>query len=108
MAFRHDFYQTPAKIHASLFFKKVIPPPKSTIEFSTNSIRLDLQTSDNKQHKDEIPLFGSIDPETSKFRITGAKVELELTKSDGRGWPVLRADDTQTGEIIQSGRAGRV
>ena len=51
-------------------------------------------------------LFAPIDPENSQFKVMGTKLELELAKSDGRGWPVLRADDPHTGEIIQSGRAG--
>lgn len=51
-------------------------------------------------------LYAPIDPEKSAFKIMGTKLELTLVKADGRGWPVLKADDPHTGEIIQAGRAG--
>ena len=37
----------------------------------------------------------------------GTKMELTLVKADGNSWPVLRADERRTGEIIQVGNAGR-
>jgi hypothetical protein len=37
----------------------------------------------------------------------GTKLELTLVKADGASWPVLRADEKLTGEIIQVGKAGR-
>lgn len=108
MAFsRSDFYQTGAKVMASLYLKK-IDKATSTVKFSSpTTIDLDLKTLDNKRFKQEMTLFGSIDPETSSFKIMGTKLEFELVKSDGAGWPVLRADDRHTGEIIQTGQAGR-
>lgn len=53
-------------------------------------------------------LYGSIETEKSVFKIMGTKLELNLAKADGSGWPVLKADDPHTGEIIQAGRAGRL
>jgi len=53
-------------------------------------------------------LYAPIDPENSSFKIMGTKLELTLAKADGAGWPVLRADEKLTGEILQVGRAGRV
>lgn len=105
---RHDYYQTPSTVIASLFLKK-IDKEKSTVEFaSANEIKLDLSTSDGKHYQDTLPLYGSIDPAKSSFKIMGTKLELTLVKTDGLGWPVLRSDEKSTGEIIQSGRAGRV
>jgi hypothetical protein len=67
-----------------------------------------LITSDKKRYSTEMSLFAPIDPEKSSFKIMGTKLELTLEKADGSGWPVLKADDPHTGEIIQAGRAGRV
>jgi hypothetical protein len=54
-----------------------------------------------------VPLFASIDPEKSSFKILGSKLELTLAKADGASWPVLRGDEALTGEILQIGKAGR-
>jgi hypothetical protein len=67
-----------------------------------------LRTSDKKRYTAEFPLYEKIDPEKSSFRILGARLELALVKGNGAGWPVLKATDPHSGEIIQSGNAGRV
>jgi len=105
---RNDFYQTATTVIASLYLKK-IDKERSTVEFSdANTINLDLHTADKKRYKTSMTTFAPIAPEKSSFKIMGTKLELTLAKSDGVGWPVLRADDPHTGEIIQAGRAGRV
>ncbi|KAF2120587.1 HSP20-like chaperone [Lophiotrema nucula] len=104
---RTDFYQTGTSVVASLFLKKIVKE-SSTIKFTPATVDVDLHTSDSKRFQTEIPLFGTIDPEKSTFRILGTKAELTLVKADGLGWPVLRSGDPLTGEIIQAGRAGRV
>ena len=68
---------------------------------------MDLPTSDKKRYKTELPLFGPIDGAQSSFKIMGTKVELTLVKTDSASWPTLRSDERGTGEIIQTGRAGR-
>lgn len=105
---RNDFYQTATTVIASLYLKK-IDKDISKVEFKDKStVVLDLRTTDKKRYQTDMPLFGTIDPEKSTFKIMGTKLELTLAKADGLGWPVLRADDRHTGEIIQAGRAGRV
>ncbi|KAF2151236.1 chord-domain-containing protein [Myriangium duriaei CBS 260.36] len=105
---RHDFYQTPSTVIASLYLKKV-DKEESTITFSdATTIQLDLKTSDRKSYKKELPLYASIDTDKSTFKVMGTKIEFTLVKADGTSWPVLRSDQRQTGEIIQMGRAGRV
>lgn len=103
---RHDFYQTPSSVHASLFLKK-ISKEQASVVFGETEVKVDLPTADGTRYRDTIPLFGAIDVEKSKFRVLGTKLELTLAKADGRGWSVLRADERPTGEIIQSGKAGR-
>ncbi|TKA80436.1 hypothetical protein B0A55_03393 [Friedmanniomyces simplex] len=105
---RNDFYQTATTVIASLYLKK-IDKERSRVEFTDKeTVELDLHTSDSKWYKTSITTFSPIDPEKSTFKIMGTKLELTLAKGDGSGWPVLRAEDPHTGEIIQAGRAGRV
>jgi hypothetical protein len=105
---RTDFYQTPTQVIASIYLKK-IDRDKSGVEFKDEkTVNLDLRTQEGKKYTGKFELYGAIDPENSTYRISPAKLELTLAKADGYGWPVLKADDTPTGEIIQSGRAGRV
>ena len=105
--YRHDFYQTPTSVIASLYLKR-IDKERAKIDFSSpTTVTLDLPTADNKRYQTEIPLFGQINTEQSKARIMGTKLELTLVKSDGLSWPTLRSDEQRTSEIIQVGRAGR-
>ena len=78
------------------------------MEFSSDTtVALDLPTADNKRYKTDIPLFGRIDVDQSKYKIMGTKLELTLVKLDGLSWPTLRSDEQRTSEIVQVGRAGR-
>jgi len=106
---RHDFYQTSSSVIASFFLKK-INKDAAKIVFQSQTLVLDLPTSDSpvpKRYKTEVPLFGPIDTEKSTFKVLGTKLEVTLAKADGSSWPVLRSDDRLTGEILQVGRAGR-
>jgi CS domain len=104
---RNDFYQTVTTVIASFYLKK-IDQAKATVEFSSpTSLKLDLPTADHKRYVQTVPLFAAIDPDASRFKIMGTKLELTLVKADGRGWPVLRSDEARTGEIIQVGQAAR-
>lgn len=102
---RHDFYQTATSVIASLYLKK-IDKERAVVEISERSVRLDLPTSgtDRKRYREEVPLFGAIDVEKSAFKVMGTKLELTLQKADGASWPVFRADERATGEIIQVGK----
>ena len=104
---RHDFYQTATQVHVSFYLKK-IDKLESVVYFGPvgSKIDLDLKTGDGKRYQTGIPLFAKIDPGRSSFRVLGTKLDLTLAKADGMTWPVLRADEKLTGEIIQTGRAG--
>lgn len=73
------------------------------------SLQLDLPTTDRppKRYRADVPLFGPIVPAKTVFEILGTKLEVTLAKAEVSSWPVLRADDKHTGEILQVGRAGR-
>ncbi|OAA64970.1 CORD and CS domain protein [Cordyceps fumosorosea ARSEF 2679] len=106
---RHDFYQTPLSVIASFFLKK-INKETAKVEFRERAIALDLVTTDAprpKRYAAEVPLYGAIDAAKSTHKVLGTKLEVTLAKADGASWPVLRADEALTGEILQIGQAGR-
>lgn len=105
---RNDFYQTAATVIASLYLKKIDKERSRVVFVDGTTVELDLHTADQKRYRTRMELFGATKPEENKFKVMGTKLELTLAKADGSGWPVLRADDPLTGEIIQAGRAGRV
>jgi hypothetical protein len=78
------------------------------VDFQEKSVNLDLRTADNKRYQTEFPLYASIKPEESKYRVLGTKIEFTLAKADAYSWPVLRSDEKPTGERIQVGQAARV
>ncbi|KAI1058577.1 hypothetical protein LB506_000161 [Fusarium annulatum] len=102
---RHDFYQTPVNVIASFFLKKI---DKSTakIELQPKQLNLDLTTTDSppKRYTAQVPLYASIDPEKSSYRVLGTKLEFVLAKSDGTSWPVLRGDEALTEDAAQIAR----
>jgi hypothetical protein len=106
---RSDYYQTATTVIASFFLKKIVKE-ESSVRFTSNTVDLDLKTSDSppKRYKKVIELYGPIDSDKSSYKIMGTKLELTLAKLDGQAWPVLRADEKRTGEIFQVGRAGLV
>ncbi|KAI9845334.1 MAG: hypothetical protein M1837_004956 [Sclerophora amabilis] len=113
---KHDFYQTSTLVIVSLYLKKILPlnttdsdNRQTSITFpDPSSISFDLPTSDKKRYRATWPLYASVDTEKSSWTVMGTKVELNLVKAEaGQGWPVLRADEKRTGEIIQVGKAGR-
>ncbi|MCJ1424758.1 Integrin beta-1-binding protein 2, partial [Sticta canariensis] len=103
---RHDFYQTPTSVIASLFLKKIVKE-QAKVEFSSSSVALDLPTADSTRYKTEVPLFAQINAAKSTYKILGTKLELSLFKVDGSSWPALRSDEWRTAGIIQVGRPGR-
>ncbi len=91
-------------MHASFYLKKISKADASVVFSSPTTVDVDLPTADKTRYKTTIPLFGPVDTEKSSFKIMGTKMELTLVKADGQSWPVLRADDQRTGEIIQAGK----
>lgn len=92
------------------FFLKKIDKDAAKVVFTQSTVQLDLPTADSppKRYRAEVPFFGTIDPQKTTFKILGTKLEVTLAKAEVSSWPVLRADDRPTGEILQVGRAGKV
>lgn len=113
---RHDFYQTPTHVHASLFLRRVDPARSSISIPSPATLALDLVTADGKRYRPEggFPLHADVDAAKSTWEVRPSKVEFALAKKAAAGggggggsWPALRADEKAGPGIIQSGRAGR-
>ncbi|KAK9447978.1 uncharacterized protein V1518DRAFT_419372 [Limtongia smithiae] len=106
---RTDFYQTPTTVIVSIFAKKC-EADKSTIEFTDETVSLDLLHLGSKRFKTTIQLYGPIVPADSKYKVMGTKVELTLAKANGLSWAGLRAGETGAGMIRfgVSGRTGTV
>ena len=94
-------------MHVSLYLKKISKADAKVVFSTPTTIDLDLPTADGTRYATTMPLYASIDTEQSTFKILGTKLDLTLVKADGMNWPVLRADEQRTGEIIQVGRAGK-
>ncbi|KAL8953453.1 MAG: hypothetical protein Q9222_000700 [Ikaeria aurantiellina] len=107
MTVRHDFYQTPTSVIASIYLKKIDKERSKVVFSSPTEIQLDLPTADMKRYKTTVPLSGQIDTEKSTSKIMGTKLELKLAKLDSSSWPTLRSDERRTSEITQVGPAGR-
>ncbi|KAH7368715.1 oxidosqualene:lanosterol cyclase [Plectosphaerella cucumerina] len=86
---RIDFFQSNTNVSVSVFAKGV-PKDQFQAEFTTDKVRL----SHIPGHEPwfEIPLYGQIDPDQSKYTVTPNKVELSLRKATIAKWPTLRAD----------------
>ncbi|KAL8966971.1 MAG: hypothetical protein Q9197_005688 [Variospora fuerteventurae] len=107
MTLRHDFYQTPTVVIASLYLKKIDKGRAKIVFLSPTMLTVDLPTTDNKRYKADIPLFGQIDTTQSTSKIMGTKLELTLVKLNGASWPTFRCDEQATSEILQIGNAGK-
>ena len=94
-------------VHASYYLKKIKKEEAKIAFTSHNSIDVDLPTTDNTIYRATIQLYGAIDIEKSTYKIMGTKLDINLAKADSMSWAVLQADDPRTGEIIQTGKAGR-
>ena len=105
---RHDFYQTSTAVIVSFYLKK-IDKARAKVEFVDQStVALDLPTTDGRRWTVDVPLFGRIDTGKSSFRVLGTKLEVTFVKEEaGTSWGTVRSDERGTGEIIQTGQAGR-
>jgi len=72
---RIDHYQTPDQVHVSVFAKQV-DQDRSTVQFESAKVILDLVLPNKKCFSRTLELFGEIDPSKSTFKIFGSKVEL--------------------------------
>ncbi|KAL9715004.1 hypothetical protein Ac2012v2_001664 [Leucoagaricus gongylophorus] len=109
---RIDHYQTMDRVFVSIFARQV-DKGRSTITFdSPEQVTLDIHLPGSKRFSRVLNLFGPIDPGKSTFHYFNTKVELQLHKSDNRGWVLLEKTTRNLGGITYTfgvgGRTGTV
>jgi suppressor of G2 allele of SKP1 len=91
---KHDWYQSADTVTVNILAKGA-PKDTTTVEFEkdTLSVSFPVQGSDSDYNFNADPLYASIDPSQSKFRVTPNKVEITLKKvASGVKWHNLEGD----------------
>ncbi|KAF1918799.1 hypothetical protein BDU57DRAFT_120536 [Ampelomyces quisqualis] len=91
---KHDWYQSSDSVTVNILAKGA-PKDTTTVEFEKDSLSVSfpIAGSESEFHFSADPLFASIDPSQSKFRVTPNKVELTLKKAaPGVKWHNLEGD----------------
>ncbi|KAF9453268.1 chord-domain-containing protein [Macrolepiota fuliginosa MF-IS2] len=109
---RIDHYQTRDKVYVSVFARQA-DRERSIIKFDTpEQITLDVYLPGPKRFSRVLNLSGPIVPDQCTYRFFNTKVELELQKSDNRGWVLLEKTSRDLGGINYTfgvgGRTGTV
>ena len=100
---RHEWYQQNDTVIVSLFAKG-IPKDKATVDIKPNSLEVSFPLPTGSTFDFSLdPLFASIDPSASSYKIMSTKAELTLKKATlGQKWANLEAtgpvEDTIKGE----------
>ncbi|KAF8332253.1 HSP20-like chaperone [Cantharellus anzutake] len=92
---RIDHYQTPDKVHVSVYAKKA-DKDQSKITFAPDEIHLDLSLPQSKRFMQTLTLYDSINPDSSSFTFFGTKVDLLLDKASATSWPFLEKPSEAT------------
>ena len=90
---KHDWYQSTDTVTVNILAKGA---PRSTeVEFEKDalSVSFPIQDSDSEYNFNADPLYASIDPSQSKYRVTPNKIEITLKKAaSGVKWHNLEGD----------------
>jgi suppressor of G2 allele of SKP1 len=91
---KHDWYQSNDSVTVNILAKGA-PKDATTVEFEKDALTVSfpITGSESEFHFSADPLFASIDPSQSKFRVTPNKVEVTLKKATpGAKWHNLEGD----------------
>ncbi|KAH7413665.1 hypothetical protein DE146DRAFT_2521 [Phaeosphaeria sp. MPI-PUGE-AT-0046c] len=91
---KHDWYQSNDSVTVNILAKGA-PKDTTSVEFDKDalSVSFPITGSSSDYHFSADPLFASIDPTQSKFRVTPNKVEVTLKKAaPGVKWHNLEGD----------------
>lgn len=91
---KHDWYQSNDSVTVDILAKGA-PKDATVVEFEkdTLSVSFPVTGSTSDYHFSADPLYASIDPSQSKFRVTPNKVEITLKKAaPGTKWHNLESD----------------
>jgi suppressor of G2 allele of SKP1 len=91
---KHDWYQSNDSVTVNILAKGA-PKDATIVEFEKDALTVSfpITGSESEFHFSADPLFASIDPSQSKFRVTPNKVEVTLKKAtSGVKWHNLEGD----------------
>ncbi|CAO0795182.1 unnamed protein product [Mucor circinelloides] len=87
---RTDWYQTQTNVILSIFAKN---KDDTKVDFTEDTINVDIKMKGNKRYKKAFPLFATIDAAASKFTVLSTKIEINLKKTSGISWASLEPND---------------
>ncbi|KAG7691865.1 hypothetical protein KL930_002776 [Ogataea haglerorum] len=91
-----DWYDSKGMVNVSIYVKN-IPPTTLKVDFQETSVSVDFKTSENTNFSYSLdPLYGSILPSKSSFKVFGTKLELYLAKETEESWKALEKVETDT------------
>lgn len=86
---RHEFFDRSDSIGISLFAKG-IPKDKAVVEIKANSLEMSFPLATGSDYHFSLdPLFGTIDPAASSYKVMSTKVEFTLKKVSPGKWSAL-------------------
>ncbi|KAL5117370.1 Cochaperone protein [Pleosporales sp. CAS-2024a] len=95
---KHDWYQSNDSVTVNILAKGA-PKDATVVEFDKDTLTVSFPitgSSSSDYHFSADPLYASIDPSQSKFRVTPNKVEITLKKAaPGAKWHALEGLDRQ-------------
>ncbi|KAF2827126.1 SGS-domain-containing protein [Ophiobolus disseminans] len=96
---KHDWYQGPDDITVNILAKGV-HKDMITVEFENDTLSVSFPApgSNSDYNFSADPLYASIDPAQSKYRVTATKVEITLKKATPGKWHGLEGDRKVEGE----------
>jgi len=104
---RLDHYQTPKDVHVSVFAKQS-DKEKSSVIIGENYLKLDVYMPGGKRFQKVIELYGPVNVNESSYQILNTKIEIKLTKLDGRSWNMLERSASPSGTLnLTFGVGGR-
>ncbi|KAG7883676.1 hypothetical protein KL938_002913 [Ogataea parapolymorpha] len=91
-----DWYDSKDMVNVSIYVKN-IPPTTLKIDFQETSVSVSFKTSENADFNYCLdPLYGSIVPSKSSFKVFGTKLELYLAKETEETWKALEKVEPDT------------
>lgn len=95
---REDWYQNTDSVTVTIYAKNV---KDETVEFSSNAVAVSFPSAGNSEYSYNLdPLCGEIDPEASKYKVYGTKVEITLVKKEPGKWASLEGNAAPSTEAL--------
>ncbi|ODQ81154.1 hypothetical protein BABINDRAFT_160554, partial [Babjeviella inositovora NRRL Y-12698] len=96
-----DWYQSTSSVTLTIFAKN-IDKDALRVTMAARSLSVNFPTTSSSEYAYELdPLFSSINPEKSTYKVFGTKLELVLVKNEPVKWTTLEADaDVAAAQLV--------